>query len=86
MARTSEPPPCSETFEYAKRAMKGTSQVERVRRHVLDELRTGILRPGSAISVQDEAVALRTSATLVREALERLVGEGILDVGVPTRW
>jgi DNA-binding GntR family transcriptional regulator len=62
--------------------MKGESQVDRVRRHVLDELRSGLLRPGSAISVQDEAVALRTSATPVREALERLVGEGIVDVGV----
>ncbi|MDQ0839213.1 GntR family transcriptional regulator [Sphingomonas faeni] len=62
--------------------MKGASQVDRVRRHVLDELRTGLLRPGSAISVQDAAATLRTSATPVREALERLVGEGIVDVGV----
>lgn len=58
--------------------MNEVSQVSRVRLHLLDELRTGTLRPGAAISIKATAAALRTSHTPVREALERLVGEGVL--------
>jgi hypothetical protein len=54
------------------------SQVGRVRRHLLGELRTGTLRPGSPISVKETATTLRTSHTPVREALERLAGEGVV--------
>lgn len=43
-----------------------------------NELRSGNRSPGSAISVKDTADALRVSPTPVREALERLVGEGLV--------
>lgn len=41
-------------------------------------LRDGSRRPGEAVVVKDTAAALRLSVTPVREALERLVGEGLI--------
>ncbi len=58
--------------------MNTTSQVARVRVHLLGELRAGVRPSGANISVKDLAVALKVSPTPVREALERLVGEGLV--------
>lgn len=49
-----------------------------VRSILLGELRSGLRRPGSPINVKDVAERLRLSGTPVREALERLVGEGMV--------
>ena len=56
----------------------GDSQVERARALLAQELRAGKQAPGSTISVKATAAALRMSGTPVREALERLVGEGLV--------
>jgi DNA-binding GntR family transcriptional regulator len=61
----------------------GISRVAEARAHVLKALHEG-LPPGSAVSVKRTAEVLRISPTPVREALERLVGEGVL-VSVPAR-
>lgn len=53
------------------------SRVMEARAHVLRSIRAG-LAPGAAVSVKDTASALRISHTPVREAMERLVGEGLL--------
>jgi DNA-binding GntR family transcriptional regulator len=61
--------------------LRPLSRVEGVRRHILQGLRNGDQRPGSAINVREVAVGLGTSPTPVREALERLAGEGIVHAG-----
>ncbi|RZL18382.1 MAG: GntR family transcriptional regulator [Sphingomonas sp.] len=61
--------------------MRQLSRVEGVRRHILQGLRNGDQRPGAVINVRDIAVGLGTSPTPVREALERLAGEGIVHAG-----
>jgi DNA-binding GntR family transcriptional regulator len=58
--------------------MTTTSQVARVRTHMLRELRLGARPPGTNVSVKELATVLRVSPTPVREALERLVGEGLV--------
>jgi hypothetical protein len=55
------------------------SRVLQARRHILAAIRQG-LRPGSPISVKETAAFLRISPTPVREALERLVGEGAVTI------
>jgi hypothetical protein len=61
--------------------LRQLSRVEGVRRHILQGLQNGDQRPGSAINVREVAVGLGTSPTPVREALERLAGEGIVHAG-----
>lgn len=58
--------------------MQHFSRVERARRHLLQSLLDGEHRPGSVINIKDIAVVLGISPTPVREALERLAGEGIV--------
>lgn len=58
--------------------MEKTSQTMRVRLHLICELRGGLRAPGDAISVPDVARETRMSHTPVREALERLAGEGMV--------
>ncbi|NYD89197.1 GntR family transcriptional regulator [Sphingomonas melonis] len=58
--------------------MSKPSAVTRVRSHLLVELRGAARRPGSLISVPDLAREMRMSHTPVREALERLAGEGLV--------
>lgn len=54
------------------------SRVLQVRAVLLADLRAGVLRPGQAINVKETASSLRLSGTPVREALERLAGEGLV--------
>lgn len=53
------------------------SRVTEARAYVLNVIREGV-PPGGSISVKETAEAVRMSHTPVREALERLVGEGVL--------
>lgn len=55
-----------------------TSRTTRVYHLLLNELRAGTRKPGAMISVKDAANAFKVSPTPVREALERLVGEGVV--------
>ncbi len=54
------------------------SRVDLVHATLRAELREGLRRPGAAISVKEVAASLRVSPTPVREALERLVGQGLV--------
>ncbi len=63
--------------------MPMVSRVAEAREHVLLWVRNG-LAPGTAISVKSTAERLKMSHTPVREALEHLVGEGLL-VSAPDR-
>lgn len=56
------------------------SQADRVYQTLMHDLRHGTWRPGGAISVKETAARLRVSPTPVREALERLVGTGMVSV------
>lgn len=47
---------------------------------LLEELRAGVRRPGALINIKEVAAGLRVSGTPVREALERLAGEGAVVV------
>jgi len=49
-----------------------------VRRHVVGEIRSGLVMPGSQILIARLADRLRISPIPVREALSRLAGEGLL--------
>lgn len=60
--------------------MTRISQVVRARLHLLNELRSGIHPPGTTLSIKSTAEALAMSPTPIREALERLVGEGSVTV------
>lgn len=55
-----------------------TSRTTQVYHLLLSELRAGTRKPGATISVKDAAASFRVSPTPVREALERLVGEGVV--------
>jgi DNA-binding transcriptional regulator YhcF (GntR family) len=52
------------------------SLVQQIRSHLDEELRSGGMPPGQPISIKDVSARFRVSGTPVREALERLVGEG----------
>lgn len=56
------------------------SQADRVYQALMHDLTHGTWRPGGAISVKETAARLRVSPTPVREALERLVGTGMVSV------
>ena len=55
-----------------------TSRTTQVYHLLVAELRVGTRKPGAAISVKDAAQRFKVSPTPVREALERLVGEGVV--------
>lgn len=55
-----------------------TSRATQVHQRLLHELRAGTRKPGAAISVREAAERYAVSPTPVREALERLVGEGMV--------
>lgn len=55
-----------------------TSRTTQIYHLLLSELRSGTRKPGAAISVKDAAARFKVSPTPVREALERLVGEGVV--------
>lgn len=52
------------------------SLVEQIRSRLDEELRAGGMPPGQPISIKEVSARFRVSGTPVREALERLVGEG----------
>lgn len=54
------------------------SRTTQAYQHLVSELRAGTRKPGASISVKDVAGHLRLSPTPIREALERLVGEGVV--------
>ncbi len=57
-----------------------TSRTDRAYQMLADDLIHGRWPPGAAISVKENAARLKVSATPIREALERLVGEGLVAV------
>lgn len=59
-------PPGQEPFQTALRALR-------------EQLRQGVHRPGSALSIIELARALKLSHTPVREVLSRLAGEGLVE-------
>ncbi|HEY5808490.1 MAG TPA: GntR family transcriptional regulator [Povalibacter sp.] len=52
----------------------------RVRRSILEAIRSGAIRPGQKLSIAALADTLGVSVTPIREALSSLAGDGVLDL------
>jgi len=62
------------------RVARGETSSEVVHRHLREQILSLALKPGTAISENDLAVAYGVSRTPVREALLRLSDEGLVDI------
>lgn len=75
-AAETPPSPVSEQFS---RAQRSTGLVEQVYEQTCDALLLGHYPPGSRLNIRQLAAVMHVSATPVREALSRLISEGILE-------
>lgn len=69
-------PPLDDPFS---RAQRSTGLVEQVFDQTCDALLFGNYPPGTRLNIRQLAAAMHVSATPVREALSRLISEGILE-------
>jgi DNA-binding GntR family transcriptional regulator len=75
-APDTSPAPVDDPFS---RAQRSTGLVEQVYDQTCDALMFGNYPPGSRLNIRQLAAAMHVSATPVREALSRLISEGILE-------